>query len=443
MNSLTLKNFILKNAFSSFSIQFIGQLSGFILSILLANSLAPNEFGKFYFCFSLVLVMALICQAGTPLFLTKEISVQIAKKNFDLIMNRVLYSLFLIFIFIFFLTFLIYITFNNFDLVFFDQYKDFTYLIIFSVPLIAYINLFAAIYRGLGYVLYALFIDGCLGIMLTLFASYLFSTYTAVHADSLIIFKIYTFSLLFTFFLATIPLTLAFLKNKNKYFYLDINNFLKKIKTWNKSLFYFAVMSIAVVINDHLSILVLGFLHSTTEVGLFKISIQFSLIVIFGLNAINSIIGPKIASLYAKNKNIELQELLSYSVKVSFIYALVILVIIFFVGKPLIILFFGDFYQNAYIPLLVLCFGQFFNVCFGSVGWIVNMTGKEDFAAKVLLLSLIINLVFSLILVPNFGSVGAAIAVSVSLLFWNVCLYLFIVRNLKLNPSIFNYKYYL
>ena len=173
-------------------------------------------------------------------------------------------------------------------------------------------------------------------------------------------------------------------------------------------------MSIAVVINDHLSILVLGFLHSTTEVGLFKISIQFSLIVIFGLNAINSIIGPKIASLYAKNKNIELQELLSYSVKVSFIYALVILVIIFFVGKPLIILFFGDFYQNAYIPLLVLCFGQFFNVCFGSVGWIAN-AGKEDFFAKCLL-SLIINLVFSLILVPNFGSVGAAIAVSVSLL---------------------------
>ena len=52
-------------------------------------------------------------------------------------------------------------------------------------------------------------------------------------------------------------------------------------------------MSVAVVANDHLSLLILGILNTHAEVGYFRIATQLSLIVIFGLKCINSIIGPK------------------------------------------------------------------------------------------------------------------------------------------------------
>ena len=48
------------------------------------------------------------------------------------------------------------------------------YLILFlSIPLLVFINIIASVYRGFGYVVYAIFIDGCLGLFLTLFSSFL------------------------------------------------------------------------------------------------------------------------------------------------------------------------------------------------------------------------------------------------------------------------------
>ena len=92
MNSFNLKGFILKKGSGSFLVQFTAALSGVLLSMLLANNLSPDEFGKFYFCLSLVLVIALICQIGTPLFLTKEVSVLEIDKKYTGIISRIIYS---------------------------------------------------------------------------------------------------------------------------------------------------------------------------------------------------------------------------------------------------------------------------------------------------------------------------------------------------------------
>ena len=71
------------------------------------------------------------------------------------------------------------------------------------------------------------------------------------------------------------------------------------------------------------------------------------------------------------------------------------------------------------------------------IGWVVNMTGREDYSAKILVLSLFINVLLSLSLAPTFGSIGVAISAALSLLFWNVALYKFILKEFNLNPTIF------
>ena len=435
MNSFNLKGFILKKGSGSFLVQFTAALSGVLLSMLLANNLSPDEFGKFYFCLSLVLVIALICQIGTPLFLTKEVSVLEIDKKYTGIISRIIYS-FSITSFITLLgIFILLILIKKFEITFFNEYSSYIYLILLSIPLIVFINIIASIYRGFGYVVYAIFIDGCLGLLLTLFSSFLVINNFGNEITGPLIFRLYTLSLFIALIISLGP-ALA-LKNKNRYISFRKLKIYENVKSWNKSLFYFAIMSIAVVANDHLSLLILGILNTHVEVGYFKIAIQLSLIVIFGLNAINSIIGPKIASLYAEKRLHDLQILLTYSVRFSFIYALLATATIYFIGRIIINYFFGDQYSYAYLPLLILCIGQFFNVCFGSVGWIVNMTGREDYSAKILLLSLLINVLLTLSLAPSFGSIGVAISAALSLLFWNVALYRFILKEFNLNPSIF------
>ena len=62
---------------------------------------------------------------------------------------------------------------------------------------------------------------------------------------------------------------------------------------------------------------------------------------------------------------------------------------------------------------------------------------KGGLFRKILVLSLFINVLLSLSLAPTFGSIGVAISAALSLLFWNVALYKFILKEFNLNPSIF------
>ncbi|MAZ79787.1 MAG: hypothetical protein CMD72_03485 [Gammaproteobacteria bacterium] len=434
MSIFNLKDF-LKQGLASFFVQFLGQLCGFLTSVLLANYLSPSEFGNFYFCFSLVLVIALICQVGTPLFLTKQVSVLKSKQKLSFILNKVVYSFCLTLLAITFIISIGYLIFKNDDIVFINEYRSFFNFICIAISLTVYINFVASIYRGFGYVIYAFFIDGCLGIMLTLFSITLFTIIFGSTIDDLSIFKLFTFSLFLTLFIALTPL--IFIKNKFKYLHFDLNEILKKAGVWNRSIKYLAAISIVAVLNDHLSILTLGALSTSTQVGFFKVAMQLSLMLVFGLMAINAIIVPRIASLYSENKIRELQILLTYSVRLSFIFTLLVFIFILLFGQMFISYFFGEIYLNAYSPLLILCIGQIVNVCFGPVWWITNMTGREAYTSKVLSISLLINFVLSIILAPKYGSIGVAISAAICLIFCNITLYFFILKELKLNSSIF------
>ena len=66
--------------------------------------------------------------------------------------------------------------------------------------------------------------------------------------------------------------------------------------------------------------------------------------------------------------------------------------------------------------------GQLFNVAMGSVGIILSMTNHEKIALTGHLAGLATLVTLALILIPIYQQIGAAIAVSSSLLVWNIVL---------------------
>src|SRR5690606_6331697 len=89
-------------------------------------------------------------------------------------------------------------------------------------------------------------------------------------------------------------------------------------------------------------------------------------------------------------------------------------------GKPIIGLTFGEaFSEPVWIPLLVLCGGQLINVFFGSVGVVLNMSGHERDTLIGVGFGLTVNLVLSVILIPFYGAVGAAISIASGMLAWS------------------------
>ena len=56
----------------------------------------------------------------------------------------------------------------------------------------------------------------------------------------------------------------------------------------------------------------------------------------------------------------------------------------------------------------------------GSVGVILNMTGKEKVFRNILSIALVINITLNILLITKFGIEGAAIASATSMIFWNL-----------------------
>ena len=91
--------------------------------------------------------------------------------------------------------------------------------------------------------------------------------------------------------------------------------------------------------------------------------------------------------------------------------------------------FFGTEFLIAKNTLLILLIGQIVNAMSGSVGFILQMTGREKVYQNILLLTLVINITLNIILIPKFGIEGAAIASAFSLLLWNLCSVFYIYRK--------------
>ncbi len=173
-------------------------------------------------------------------------------------------------------------------------------------------------------------------------------------------------------------------------------------------------------------ILILGYMTNDADVGIYTVATRIATITTIPLYAINSIAAPKFAECHGKNDLTGLEETALQSSKMIFIISLPIFIIIFCFPSFLLNMFGHEFISGS-TSLLILAIGQFINAISGSVGVILQMTGKQKIFQNILFVTIAINITTNLLLIPFFGIKGAAIANCISMVFWN----LFSVYNIK------------
>jgi O-antigen/teichoic acid export membrane protein len=204
------------------------------------------------------------------------------------------------------------------------------------------------------------------------------------------------------------------------------------IKQWHVSLTPFTLMVIIGTSSTELASVFLGWLANTESVAFFKVAMQGVLLIALGLRSINSVIMPQVARFYRQGDLKQTQEILTKSVRISCLVSLPIILALIFFGQFAIEVLFGKEYLSAYPLLVILCVGQAVNVLMGSVGLVLNMTGNEKRTLKLLSMTFILNLILLATLVPMYGAIGAAITVSVSLVFSNLLMGIYVFRLLGL-----------
>ena len=191
-------------------------------------------------------------------------------------------------------------------------------------------------------------------------------------------------------------------------------------------------MGVMGTLNAELASFLLGILSSNKSVAYFKVAMQSVALISLALNSINLILAPNVAMLYKKNNFKEMQYLLRNSVRLSSIVALPFLLVLIFFSNFLVLTLFGDEYLPSVLIIQILAIGQVFNVCMGSVNLILNMTGNEKKALRVISLTLIVTALLMLTLIPLYQEVGAAVAAAVSMVMWNLLMAIDIYKTTKI-----------
>ena len=220
---------------------------------------------------------------------------------------------------------------------------------------------------------------------------------------------------------------------KDKIFKIEneISKKIKEVPGKNILLFSLPMFFIAIshTVNNSASIMVLSYYESDANIGILHIAHRLTALIPFMLIAINSVAAPKFSELYAKGDIKALSKLSKQATLVVFIFSLVVSSIYFVFGKEILNLF-GEEFVSGYLALIIISIGKLINASTGSVGWLLNMTDSQKHYAGIVIFTTLLNISLNFYLIPIYGILGAAIAISISEILNN--LLAFILVKLKL-----------
>jgi len=138
------------------------------------------------------------------------------------------------------------------------------------------------------------------------------------------------------------------------------------------------------------------------------------LVLSYFATAICKVILPMSTEMWEKGEKRNLSESLKKILSYSFIISVPLAVILAYFPTVLINLFFNETYSTAAIPMSILSFGIIFLSMNNIVFNIFNGIGKPHLSTKILYIGAAFNLIFNLLLIPKFGTIGAAFTTTLS-----------------------------
>ena len=213
-----------------------------------------------------------------------------------------------------------------------------------------------------------------------------------------------------------------------------------KTPEWLKSITLFSFVGGMQIIMSQTDIIMLGLLSQDTSVGIYRIAAQGGALVALTLAALNMALAPRIARLYNRKDNSELQRIITLGSRVALLGAVPIAAILIGFGSPILNIVFGREYVDGAGALAILCIGQLVNVASGSVALILNMTGHEKDTARAIGIAASLNILLNLVLIPRFDIEGAAIATAVSMITWNSFLAFRVYARTGLDSTVIGMK---
>lgn len=183
---------------------------------------------------------------------------------------------------------------------------------------------------------------------------------------------------------------------------------------WVKSSLPLLIIYASELVLQNTDVLVLSAYLPPQVVGMYFAAAKTMALVMFVHYAVGSAVAKDFAALHARGDRVALAAYARDAVQWTFWPSLAATLAILALGKPLLWLFSPSF-TDAYPVMLVLAGGFMFRASVGPAEFVLNALGEQKRCAAVAVIAASINIGLNLLLVPELGMMGAAIATASAL----------------------------
>ena len=416
----------------SFFLRIGGQLLGFFLTLLIAKYFGAEALGEYMLAVVVLRIFTLLAKLGldtTPIRFSASFAAQNKWKSLLLFFKKVYFILILSSLVSSFVMYFLSNIIADFLNINSEYVRTFSY---FVLPMVFFVLHYQSL-RGLKKIGIFSFYYRMSQALFTIIIILILLQFSN---DPSIPFHAYIISLLFVSILSLLSFRNV-LKEKN-------NNYEEEIIIEHQTLKNILVISLPLMLAQSVQLimiwtdkLMIGNMISVTDVGIYGVAFKLSMFASVTLMAINSIAAPKFAEMYAEKNMKGLKKIVQKSTKMIF-WSTLPLLIIFFLFPTFFLGIFGGEFKIGVNAFIILSVGMLISAFSGSVGNLLQMTGKQLVFMKILIAGAIINVGLNYLLIPESnplsefgisGINGAAIASMCSIVFWNLSMVLVVKKQ--------------
>ena len=180
--------------------------------------------------------------------------------------------------------------------------------------------------------------------------------------------------------------------------------------------------------------ILLGFYLDARQLGIYVLASTLVAFMPVILQSINQMFAPAIAELHAQAQHEVLGKLFRTLTKWVLGATLPAALVAIVFAPPLMRIFGADF-EPGWPVLVIGVLGQIVNCGVGSVGYLLLMSGNQNRLMRIQFISAALSIALSLMLIPLFGMVGAALsaaAINIGSNVWNL---VEVNKCLRLSPG--------
>lgn len=186
----------------------------------------------------------------------------------------------------------------------------------------------------------------------------------------------------------------------------------------------------------NVDILIAGLYVPPQQVAIYFAAVKTLALVHFVYFAVKAAVAHRYRRIFEEGDPQKLRRYVQDSVRWTFWPSIAVGAALLIVGQYLIALF-GEDFAPAYPLLFILIIGIIARAAVGPSETLLNMVGYQKSCAAVYGVTLLVNIVLNLTLIPLYGITGAAWATTIALIFEAAALYAMVLRRMGFHMVIF------